>query len=304
MSHAKKKLIVVIGPTAIGKTALAIQLAQFFKTEILSADSRQFYKELNIGVARPSIEELQAVIHHFINFLPIEENYSAGKYEADALLLLQRIFQNHDYAVCCGGSMLYLDALLNGLDDLPGDAQVRKKLQDELKKSGLESLQAHLKITDPEYYEIVDLNNPHRVLRALEVCAVTGKKYSDLRRNHIAERPFEIIKIGLTAEREWIYRRINQRVDMMLEDGLEEEVRSVFPMRHLNALNTVGYKEFFDYFDGKLSRTESIEKIKQHTRNFAKRQLTWWRRDQSIQWIEVDKTENVFNSAIEMIHSH
>lgn len=301
MNNERKKLVVVLGPTAIGKTALAVGLAQHLHTEILSVDSRQFFTELNIGVARPSPEELSAVPHHFVAFLSIHEHYSAGMFEADALKLLDDLFKTHDTVICCGGSMLYIDALLYGLDDLPSDKSIRKELQQRLDTEGLEALVNQLQQLDPQYHALVDRQNPHRILRALEVCICSGKKYSELRKASKTERPFDIIKIGLTAEREWMYARINKRVDIMLEQGLLQEVESVLPYQHLNALNTVGYKELFDYFNGKCSLDEATERIKQHTRNFAKRQLTWWRRDHSIQWIEVDKVVSPLNEALTII---
>ena len=301
MSILGKRLVVILGPTAIGKTALAIELAQEFRTEIISADSRQFFKEISIGVARPSNEELEAVKHYFINFISIEDEYSAGRYEADANNLLKKLFEKHDTVVCCGGSMLYVDALVNGLDDLPGDKLIRLSLQNELAEQGLMHLQNRLKELDPVYYTQVDLHNPHRVMRAIEVCLATGNRYSDLRKRTFQERSFDVIKIGLTAERAWLYARINQRVDIMMKNGLLEEVIGVYTKRHLNALNTVGYKELFDYLDGNSTLEESIEKIKQHTRNFAKRQLTWWRRDDSIKWIEVDKCDNLKEHALSIL---
>jgi tRNA dimethylallyltransferase len=302
VNNGKKKLVVVLGPTAIGKTALAVGLAQHFQTEIISADSRQFFTELNIGVARPSLEELSAIPHHFINFISIQEHYSAGMFEADALQLLHQLFQQHDTVICCGGSMLYIDALLYGLDDLPSDKTIREQLQKTLETDGLEALVNQLHELDAEYYQTVDRQNPHRVLRALEVCLASGKKYSELRKASKAQRPFETIKIGLTSERTWLYERINKRVDIMFEQGLLEEVESVLPYQHLNALNTVGYKELFDHLNGKCSAAEAKELIKQHTRNFAKRQLTWWRRDNSIQWIEMDKTSSAMDEALSIIH--
>lgn len=301
MSILGKRLVVILGPTAIGKTALAIELAQEFRTEIISADSRQFFKEISIGVARPSNEELEAVKHYFINFISIEDEYSAGRYEADANNLLKQLFEKHDTVVCCGGSMLYVDALVNGLDDLPGDKLIRLSLQNELAEQGLMHLQNRLKELDPVYYTQVDLHNPHRVMRAIEVCLATGNRYSDLRKRTFQERSFDVIKIGLTAERAWLYARINQRVDIMMKNGLLEEVIGVYTKRNLNALNTVGYKELFDYLDGNSTLEESIEKIKQHTRNFAKRQLTWWRRDDSIKWIEVDKCDNLKEQALSIL---
>jgi tRNA dimethylallyltransferase len=281
-----KQLIVVLGPTAVGKTAYAIKLAQEFQTEIISADSRQFYAELNIGVARPSLEELQAVPHHFIGFLPISEYYSAGAFERDALTKLNELFEHHDKVICCGGSMMYVDALLYGLDELPSDPAVRMQLNDRLEKEGLEVLAKELIRLDPEYYNEVDHKNSRRVIRALEVCMITSEKFSTLRKATRNERTFEIRKVGLNGPREWLYDRINRRVDGMMQNGLEEEVLNVLPYRHLNALNTVGYKEWFEYFDGKVSKEFVIEKIKQHSRNFAKRQLTWWKRDEEIEWID------------------
>lgn len=301
MSISGKRLIVIIGPTAIGKTAFAIELAQSFQTEIISADSRQFFKELNIGVARPSDTELAAVKHHFIGFLSVEEEYSAGRYAADALDLLNQLFEKHDTVFCCGGSMLYVDALVNGLDDLPGDKTIRSSIQNELNEFGLSYLQRRLKELDPVYYNQVDLNNPHRVMRAIEVCLVTGNRYSDLRKQTTQERSFDTIKIGLNSEREWLYNRINQRVDIMMKQGLLDEVKSVYPQRNLNALNTVGYKELFDHLDGNSTMEESIDKIKQHTRNFAKRQLTWWRRDESINWIQMDTASSALEEALSFL---
>lgn len=303
MNNGNKKLVVVLGPTAIGKTALAVGLAQHLQTEIISADSRQFFTELNIGVARPTPEELNTVPHHFVNFISIQEHYSAGMFEADALQLLHQLYQQHDTVVCCGGSMLYIDALLYGLDDLPSDKTIREQLQNRLQAEGLESLANELQKLDAEYYETMDRQNPHRVLRALEVCLSSGKKYSDLRKASKAQRPFEIIKIGLTSDRTWLYDRINKRVDIMFEQGLLQEVESVLPYQHLNALNTVGYKELFDHLNGKCNLEEAKELIKQHTRNFAKRQLTWWRRDNSIQWIEMDKTASAMDEALSIINT-
>lgn len=301
MSQPGKQLVVILGPTAIGKTALAIGIAKAFQTEIISSDSRQFYKELNIGVARPSLEELNAVVHHFIGFISVNEEYSAGRYETEAIDLLNHLFKKYDTVVCCGGSMLYIDALVNGLDDLPGDKAIRSSLQNELVEFGLPHIQDRLKELDPVYYSQVDLQNPHRVMRAIEVCLTTGSRYSDLRTETTQERSFSVIKIGLTAERGWLYERINQRVDLMMKLGLLDEAQSVYSKRKLNALNTVGYKELFDYLDGTSTLEESIEKIKQHTRNFAKRQLTWWRRDEHIKWIEVDKSNNLLEQALSIL---
>lgn len=291
-----KKLVVVIGPTGVGKTALAIQLAHHYRTEIISADSRQFYRELSIGVARPDQTELAAAKHHFMAFLPVTEDYSAGRFENDAMVLIQQLMEKSDVVICAGGSMLYVDALINGLDQLPSDHALKR----ELEKVDLNDLLRELEEKDPEYFKLVDQKNPHRIIRAIEVCRLTGQKFSALRTSTKAQRQFNVIKIGLNGDRDWVYNRINQRVNRMIEDGLEEEARSVLPFRHLNALNTVGYKEFFDFFEGKMSREEAIDKIKQYSRNFAKRQLTWWRRDATIHWIDAQK-DDVLAKAIQHI---
>jgi len=279
-----KQLIVVLGPTAVGKTAYAIELAKSLQTEIISADSRQIFKELNIGAARPSAEELAQVPHHFIASASIHEAYSAGRFEREALTKLAELFENHNTVVCCGGSMMYIDALVNGFDDLPTDGDVRDELSQRYKAEGIEVLQRDLMRLDPEYYNQVDLQNPHRLIRALEVCVVSKSPFSELRRNAVKSRDFEVQKIGLDMERDRLYERINARVIRMMEDGLLEEARTLYPHKHLQALNTVGYKELFDHFDGNCSLEEAVQKIQQHTRNFAKRQLTWWRRDGDIQW--------------------
>ena len=279
-----KQLIVVLGPTAVGKTAYAIELAKSLQTEIISADSRQIFKELNIGAARPSAEELAQVPHHFIASASIHEAYSAGRFEREALTKLAELFENHNTVVCCGGSMMYIDALVNGFDDLPTDGDVRIELSQRYKAEGIEVLQRELMRLDPEYYNQVDLQNPHRLIRALEVCVVSKSPFSELRRNAVKSRDFEVQKIGLDMERDRLYERINARVIRMMEDGLLEEARTLYPHKHLQALNTVGYKELFDHFDGNCSLEEAVQKIQQHTRNFAKRQLTWWRRDGDIQW--------------------
>jgi tRNA dimethylallyltransferase len=272
----------------VGKTALSIKAAQHFGTEIISADSRQIYQELSIGVARPSVAELQSVKHHLIGHISIHDDYSAGMYERDALAVCSDLFEKHDHVVCCGGSMMYVDALIRGLDDLPADKTVRENLIQTHRNEGIGALQSQLEKLDPEYYSVVDIHNPHRIIRALEVCLISGQKYSTLRKATHRERPFRVIAIGMTAQRNWLYSRINKRVDEMMRMGLEEEARRLLPFRHLNSLNTVGYKEMFEYFDGKMSLEMAIEKIKQHSRNFAKRQLTWWKRDPSIHWFAAD----------------
>jgi tRNA dimethylallyltransferase len=280
-----KKLIVVLGPTAIGKTAYAVALAESLGTEIISADSRQIFQELNIGVARPSEAELNAVVHHFVASASILEEYSAGRFEREALERLTDLFDRYDTVVCCGGSMLYIDALVEGMDDLPGDKSVREQWIKRLNDEGLETLQHELLQVDPEYYSQVDLGNPHRIIRALEVCAVSGKAYSSLRTAQGKKRNFEVNKIGLEMPREELYKRIDARVVGMMEKGLEQEALQLLPHRQLQALNTVGYKEMFDYFDGRCSLDDAVAKIQQHTRNFAKRQLTWWKRQSDIQWV-------------------
>jgi tRNA dimethylallyltransferase len=280
-----KELIVVLGPTAIGKTAYAISLAKSLGTEIISADSRQIFQELNIGVARPSEEELHSVVHHFIASASIHDEYSAGRFEREALERLTELFERYDKVVCCGGSMLYIDALVDGMDDLPGDKSVREQWTLRLNANGLEALQQELQRVDPDYYKQVDLSNPHRIIRALEVCEVSGMPYSKLRTAKNKKRDFNVKKIGLDMPREALYKRIDARVIAMMEKGLEQEVQQLIEHRQLQALNTVGYKELFDYFDGRCSLDEAVAKIQQHTRNFAKRQLTWWKRQSDIEWI-------------------
>lgn len=298
-----KKLIVILGPTASGKTLLAIEAARHFQTEIISADSRQFFRELNIGVARPSLDELAAAKHHFIAFKSIHEYYSAGQYERDALDKLSEIFTHSDYAVCVGGSTLYLQALISGLDDLPSDAAIKSTLQEEINSDGLAALVGKLTAVDPEYAARVDLNNPHRVIRALEVYSLTGKKYSELRKSETQTRPFKIIKFGIDPGREILYDRINKRVDRMIADRLIDEAKGLLEFANINALQTVGYTELFDHFNGSMTLDEAIEKIKQHTRNYAKRQMTWWRRDQEINWLRgtgEEELQRMFNITVQL----
>jgi tRNA dimethylallyltransferase len=297
-----KKLVVVLGPTAIGKTAFSIELAKSLQTEIISCDSRQFFKELNIGVARPNDEELNAVPHHFIAHQTIENLYSAGDFEKDALSLLESLFLEKDIVVCAGGSGLYLDALLKGFDDMPADLGVRNQLNQEASEKGIEVISERLKQLDPEHWSIIDTSNRQRVIRALEVCLVTGKKFSELRSGQNKSRNFQTVKIGLSSDREWLYDRINRRVDIMLQNGLLEEARGLMELRHLNALNTVGYKELFEYFDGDISLEDAVRLIKQHTRNYAKRQITWWNKDESIKWQRVDLSTNPLRNVIELIN--
>lgn len=281
-----KTLIVICGPTAVGKTDYAIELAEKLGTEIISADSRQLYREIPIGTAQPTEEQLNTVKHHFIACRSIEEDYNAGMFERDALKLLDELFKQYDTVICCGGTGLYIKALCEGLDDLPeADEAVRQELTERLESEGLESLQNQLKELDPVHFERMDTQNPQRVVRALEVCLSTGKPFSSFHEKQKNQRPFKIQKIGLEMPREELYNRINQRVDLMLEYGWLEEANAVYNKRLLNALNTVGYKELFQHWAGDMALEEATEKIKTNTRRFAKRQLTWFKRDGEIEWV-------------------
>lgn len=292
--NSNPTLLVVCGPTAVGKTALAIELAQHFQTEIISADSRQFFKEMSIGTAKPDAQELAAAPHHFINSHSIEEDINAGIFEKEALKLLEELFKKQSIVIAVGGSGLYINALCQGMDDLPDkDEKLRAQLQKNLEEKGIQSLQEQLKTLDSAYYEQVDRNNPQRLMRAIEVCLSTGKSYSSLRLEQKQKRPFKIIKIGLDLPREQLYRQINHRVELMLAAGLVEEVKALYPQRQLNALQTVGYSEIFDHIDGKCSLQEAIAAIQQNTRRFAKRQLTWFRKDSEITWFSPKDTPAV-----------
>lgn len=293
-----KFLISIVGPTAIGKTALSIQLAQYFGTDIISADSRQFFKEMQIGTAAPSKEELSAAKHHFIHHKSIHDNYNVGTFERDAMALLNKLFKTKDVVIMVGGSGLYVDAVTKGLDDFPDvDGDIRKKLNFDLETKGLSYLQEQLKQLDTEAYNTMAIDNPHRVIRALEVSIGTGKPYSSFLNKGKATRNFKTVSIGLTADRDIIYNRINQRVDLMVEEGLLEEVKSLLPHKNLNALNTVGYKELFNYFDGAWELDFAISEIKKNTRRFAKRQLTWFRKDASILWFDyLTETDKIIQS--------
>lgn len=278
-------LLIILGPTAVGKTALSIDLARYFKTEILSADSRQFYRDMKIGTAAPTERELEQVRHHFIHHLSLDACYNVSQFEQDSLSVLEQIFTRRYVAVMTGGSGLYIDAVCSGIDDLPDpDEELRNQMNREFEEQGLTYLQEKLNELDPDYYENVDLNNPKRLMRAIEVSIQTGKPYSHLRSNQTAARSFTIIKIGLYLERDQLNERIHQRVDFMIDQGLVEEVRSLWPFRNYNALNTVGYKEIFRYLDGKISLKQAITDIKTNTRRYAKRQMTWFKRDKSIHW--------------------
>jgi len=278
-------LIVVCGPTASGKTKLAIQLAQHFSAEIISADSRQIYKELKIGSAPPSEAEMKEVKHHFVASRNLDEDYNAGAFEKDVLALLDTLFQENNYAILVGGSGLYIDAVCNGFDKVPSSfPEIRKQLQDLYEAKGIEQLQQQLKELDPDYYTKIDLSNPQRLMRALEVCIGTGKPYSLLREGRKNPRDFTIIKIGLEVPRDVLYNRIDARVDEMMKAGLLEEAKNLILKKDLNALQTVGYKELFDSFENKTTLDEAVDLIKRNSRRYAKRQLTWFRRDKEIQW--------------------
>lgn len=290
----KPLLVILLGPTAVGKTSLAIALAKRFNTVIFSADSRQLYKEIPIGTAQPTPEEIQEVAHFFIASSSINEHIDAGRYGKEARELLILEFKKHAIIIMAGGSGLYMDAVINGFDELPdANPTIRAELNLEFQEKGISVLQDELKKLDPIYFAQVDKHNPARLMRAIEICRLSEKKYSELRLGKAESNAFEVLKIGLDLPREELYARINNRVEVMFENGLEEEARSVFPYRKMNALQTVGYKELFDYFDGHLTKEKAIELIKQHSRNYAKRQLTWWRRDTAITWFNPTQLKEI-----------
>ena len=294
MTMNTKRLIVVVGATASGKTDLSISLARNYNAPIISTDSRQVFKGLPIGTAYPSQEQLQAVEHHFIGERELTENFNCGEYEQQALERLETLFVKHDTVVAVGGSGLYIRALCEGMDDLPeADETLRTELAERLKSEGLESLLVQLKELDPEFYEVVDRQNPARVTRALEVCLTSGCKYSQLRKSERKARDFQIVKVGITMPREELYDRINRRVDIMINAGLEAEARAVLPYRDCNSLRTVGYSEMFDYFDGKITFDEAVELIKRNSRRYAKRQTTWFGRDNDIVWFNRGEEEQI-----------
>lgn len=290
----RKFLILVVGPTAVGKTDLCLNLAKKFKTEIVSCDSRQFYREMNLGTAKPSVAELQEVPHHLINSLSIWEEYDVRKFEKDALSILDEIFQKTNIAIMTGGSGLFADALVNGLDEIPDvDPEIRKQIIADFEEKGLEWLQSEVQKADPEYYELVDRQNPQRLMRALEVFRGTGLKFSGFRIKNKAVRNFETLKIGLDRDRSELYQRIDQRMDQMIDAGLFEEAAQLFPHRHLNALQTVGYSEIFGYLEGQYDREEAVRLLKRNSRRYAKRQLTWFRRDEQIRWFHPDQQKEI-----------
>ncbi len=295
-----KTLIIITGPTGIGKTATGIRLANHLQTEIVSADSRQIFKELSIGTAVPTKEELELVKHHFIHSHSIHDNYNASRFETEGLRLLDCLFSKYNQVVMVGGSMLYIDAICNGIDSMPdADPEIRQSLKKQVETNGIESLRLQLKQLDPVYYNSVDLKNPARIIHALEMCLMTGKPYSTFRSNTKKERPFRIVKIVLNCEREQLHNRINLRVNKMVEAGLENEAHNFYSLRNLNALNTVGYREFFSYFDGEIPRNKAIELIKRNSRRYARKQLTWFRKDAEVHWFEPNQT----NEIIEFVES-
>lgn len=292
----KPTLIVLLGPTGVGKTELSLSIAEAYHTSIVSADSRQLYADIKIGTAAPTAEQLARVPHYFVRTLDLHDYYSAAQYEMEVLKKLEELFRENDVVVLTGGSMMYIDAVCKGIDDIPTvDNEPRQLMLERYEQEGLERLCAELKLLDPEYYQIVDLKNHKRVIHALEICYMTGKTFTSFRTQTQKERPFEILKIGLKREREELYERINRRVDIMMEEGLLEEARRVYPFRQLNSLNTVGYKELFNYLDGTWELPFAIEKIKQNSRIYSRKQMTWFKRDQHITWFHPEDTAEIMS---------
>lgn len=287
-------LIVLIGPTGVGKTELSLRIAEHCHTEIISSDSRQLYADLKIGTAAPTPEQLKRVPHHFVGTLQLTDYYSAARYEEEVMEKLKELFQTHSSVVMTGGSMMYIDAVCKGIDDIPTiDSDTRELMLKRYEKEGLEALCAELKLLDPEYYAQVDVKNPKRVIHALEICYMTGKTYTSFRTRSQKKRPFNILKIGLRREREELYERINRRVDLMMEEGLLEEAKRVYPYRSLNSLNTVGYKELFKFLDGEWELPFAIEKVKQNSRIYSRKQMTWFKRDADIIWFHPDQETEI-----------
>lgn len=305
-------LIVITGPTAVGKTQLCLDIARHFDIPIINADSRQIYKELSIGTAKPTAEELQQVKHYFVGTLSLQDYYSASLFESQVMELLGTLFKHNDYALMAGGSMMYIDAVCDGIDDIPTiDDDTRATMKRRLAEEGLQKLCEELRLVDPEYYEIVDRQNPKRVVHALEICTMTGRTYTSFRKrsqktgdrsqetgDRSQKRPFRIVKIGLNRDREELYSRINARVDKMMQQGLLKEAESLYPLRDLNALNTVGYKELFEYFSGRWSLEEAVERIKGNTRRYARKQLTWYKKDPQIRWFHPDQKKEIIDYII------
>jgi len=302
-SDKNKNLIIICGPTAVGKTKNSIDIAKYFQTEIISADARQIFGEINIGTAKPSFSELSEIKHHFIGTISIEDTYNAGIYEQQAIGVVEQLFAQKNYAVVCGGSGLYIKALCEGFDDLP---QIHEALRNEIlqlyKEEGITSLQNKLKALDPEYFKQIDIQNPRRLMRGIENCISSGKLHSELQKQKVSERNFKIIKIGFEMNRDELYEKINQRVDEMMASGLLKEVESLYLKRNLNALQTVGYSELFDFIDGKYNLDEAILKIKQHTRNYAKRQMTWFKKDDEIKWFHPSEVKEAITYIDSMTH--
>ena len=291
-----KTLIVITGPTAVGKTQLCLDIARHFNIPVINADSRQIYKELSIGTAKPTEKEIQDIKHYFVGTLSLQDYYSASIFEQQVLELLDNLFLENDYALMSGGSMMYIDAVCDGIDDIPTiDDATRETMKRRLKAEGLERLVEELHRLDPEYYAIVDRQNPKRVVHALEICTMTGKTYTSFRKKVKKERPFKIVKIGLNRDREELYGRINARVDQMMKEGLLNEARNVYQLKDLNALNTVGYKELFKYIEGIWSLDEAVERIKGNTRRYARKQLTWYKKDPMIRWFHPNQREEIIN---------
>lgn len=299
-----KTLVVLLGPTGIGKTELSLSLAKLLSSPIVSADSRQIYSTIKIGTAAPTEAELSQVKHYFVGSLNLEDYYSAAQYESDVMELLESLFTTHDTILMTGGSMMYIDAVTKGIDDIPTvDDETREILKQRLESDGLDTLLKELKLLDPEYYNIVDKKNHKRIVHALEICYMTGRTFTSFRTNTKKKRPFRILKIGLRMDREKLFDRINRRVDKMVEDGLVEEAKGVYHLRHLNSLNTVGYKEIFKYIDGEWDLQTAKERLKKNTRVYAKKQMTWFKHDEEIHWFDKDKkeTEEILKSVTALL---
>ena len=298
-------LLVLLGPTGVGKTEWSLQVAERLQSPIVSADSRQIYKQIPIGTAAPTGNQLSRVPHYLVGMLEVEDYYSASQFEEDAVPLIENLLQTHSYVVMTGGSMMYIDAVCKGIDEIPTiDGKLREELDELYRNKGLDAIRTRLKILDPAFYNQVDLKNPKRVIHALEICLMAGKPYSSLRTNPKKTRSFRIVKVGFTRDRQELYGRINQRVNEMIENGLVEEARNLYPKRHLNALNTVGYKELFEYFDGNCSLDFAIEKIKQHSRNYARKQMTWFNKDKDIRWINLSENKGDVLEEITRLVAH